>query len=152
MNPKPPGAPRGTWIPVGSHSPPLPRQGLQSSAWFVLPPSYAAPGACFPPPPPPLSAHPGCPEAPGGADGGGPEDRCLAQRVCVKASWEGGAEVEELRGQREGKGKWNLLQGCPAPLELFLWAAQETLKRVTLTEWSGPCRFSSHPCRKTVAS
>lgn len=45
--------------------------------------------------------------------------------------------MEELWGQREGKGKWNLLQGCPAPLELFLWAEQETLKRVTLTEWSG---------------
>lgn len=58
--------------------------------------------------------------------------------------------MEELRGQREGKGKWNLLQGCPAPLELFLWAEQETLKRVTLTEWSGLCHFSSHPCKKTV--
>ena len=134
MNPKPPGA-RGELPSALTH---LPYQAGPAKLCLVQPaPQLGGPRSLLPSPhPPPLSPHTGCPEDPGGVDGGGQRTGASPSECESRPAGRAGLRWRSS-GTAGRKGKWNLLHGAQLLWSSFSGLSQETLKRVTLTERPG---------------
>lgn len=134
MNPKPPGA-RGELLSALTH---LPFQAGPAKLCLVQPaPQLGGPRSLLPSPhPPPLSPHTGCPEDPGGVDGGGQRTGASPSECESRPAGRAGLR-EELWGQQEGRGNGTFSTAAQLLWSSFSGLSQETLKRVTLTERPG---------------
>lgn len=119
MNPKPPGA-RGELPSALTH---LPYQAGPAKLCLVQPaPQLGGPRSLLPSPhPPPLSPHTGCPEDPGGVDGGGQRTGASPSECESRPAGRAGLRWRSSGDSRK-EGEMEPSPRCPAPLELFLWA------------------------------